>query len=68
MEVSDATLFAYLEGDKLYTLEGELTGRLEGEFIVDVVGNRVWRVVGDGVYTLDLAQSIGYLGQSVSRD
>ena len=54
--------FAYLQGNVLYTLEGEPTGRLEGEFIVDTAGNQVWRVIGDAVYSLDGAESIGYLG------
>ena len=53
-------LFAYLEGNTLYTLDGEVTGRLDGEFIVDMAGNRVWRVLGDGVYTLKSAEPIGF--------
>ena len=53
-------LFAYLEGDLLFSLDGELTGRLEGGYIVDTAGNRVWLVQRDGVYTLDGGRAIGY--------
>ena len=53
-------LFAYLQGDSLFSLDGELTGRLEGQFIVDTGGNRVWRVYHDGVYSLDGSEAIGY--------
>ena len=55
-------LFAYLEGDTLYTLDGEITGRLEGGYIVDTAGNRVWLVQQDGVYTLDGSRAVGYFG------
>jgi hypothetical protein len=57
-------LFAYLEGNVLYTLEGEVTGRLEGKYIVDTAGNRMWRVYGNGVYSLDEMEAIGYFGSS----
>jgi hypothetical protein len=53
-------LFAYLEGNVLYSLEGEATGRREGEYIVDMAGNRIWRVEGDGVYALDNGEAVGY--------
>ena len=53
-------LFAYLEGDRLYTMDGEITGRLEGGYIVDTAGNRVWLVQQDGVYSLDGGRVIGY--------
>jgi hypothetical protein len=53
-------IFAYLEGNTLYTLDGEATGRLEDEFIVDMAGNRVWRVYGDGVYTLSGEEPVGF--------
>jgi hypothetical protein len=56
-------LFAYLDGDVLYTLDGEITGRMVGNFIVDTAGNRVWRLHQDGVYTLDFTETIGYLSQ-----
>ena len=29
-------LFAYLEGDRLYSLDGELTGQLKGDYIVEL--------------------------------
>jgi len=61
-------LFAYLEGNTLYTLEGEATGRLQGNFIVDMAGNRVWRVLGDGVYTLKSSEAVGFFsGQTPSQ-
>lgn len=53
--------FAYLQGDKLYSLDDELTGYAQGEFIVDLAGNRVWRIVGDGLYSLDGMETIGFL-------
>jgi hypothetical protein len=53
-------LFAYLQGDSLFSLDGEMTGRLDGNFIVDTAGNRVWRVYHDGVYTLDGSKAVGY--------
>ncbi len=53
-------IFAYLEGNTLYTLDGEATGRLIGEFIVDMAGNRVWRVYGDGVYTMSGEEPVGF--------
>jgi hypothetical protein len=53
-------LFAYLEGDRLYSLDGELTGYLDGSYIVDTAGNRVWLVQQDGVYTLGGGRAIGY--------
>jgi hypothetical protein len=57
-------LFAYLEGNILFTLDGEATGRLEGEFIIDMVGNRIWRVEGDGVYAIESGEAIGYFSES----
>ena len=54
-------IFAYLEGNTLYTLDGEATGKLEGDYIVDMAGNRVWRVVGDGVYTLRGSETVGFI-------
>lgn len=57
-------LFAYLEGNVLYTLDGEVTGRLEENFIVDTAGNRIWRVFRDGVYSLDVTEAIGYFSDS----
>ena len=55
-------LFAYLEGETLYSLDGEITGRLEGSYVVDTAGNRVWLVQQDGVYSLDGGRAIGYFG------
>jgi hypothetical protein len=60
--------FAYLEGDRLFTLDGELTGRLVGDHIVDTAGTPVWRVIGDGVYSLDLNVSIGYFSAPAPDD
>jgi hypothetical protein len=60
--------FAYLEGDRLFTMDGELTGRLVGDQIVDTAGTPVWRVIGDGVYTLDLSESIGYFSAPTPDD
>jgi hypothetical protein len=57
-------LFAYLEGDVLYTLESEATGRLEAGFIIDMVGNKIWRIEGDAVYAIDSGEVIGYLSDS----
>lgn len=56
-------LFAYLEGDVLYTLDGEPTGRLEKDHIVDMAGNPIWRVFGDGVYAMNGIDPIGYFGE-----
>lgn len=61
-------LFAYLQGNTLYTLEGEVTGRIEGDFIVDVSGNRIWRVYNDGVYSLDAMEAIGYFSSQSPDD
>lgn len=61
-------VFAYLEGDTLFTLEGEATGRLEDEFVVDLAGGRIWRVVGDAVYALDGMTTIGYFGAGGTPD
>jgi hypothetical protein len=55
--------FAYLSGNRLYTLDDEYTGRLEDDYIVDVAGNRIWRVYDDGVYSLDSMRPIGYFGE-----
>ena len=60
--------FAYVLGNVLYTLEDEPTGRLEGDFIVDLAGNRMWRVVGDAIYSLDGAETIGFLGGEAPPD
>jgi hypothetical protein len=61
-------LFAYLDGDRLYSLDGELTGRLEGGYIVDTAGNQVWLVQRDGVYTLNGARAIGYFSGRTPED
>ena len=61
-------LFAYLEGDALYSLDGERTGRLEDKYVVDMAGNRVWLVQQDGVYTLNGAQAIGYFSSRTPDD
>lgn len=61
-------LFAYLQGDSLFSLEGELTGRLEGNFIIDTGGNQVWRVYQDGVYTLDGSEAVGYFSSQTPGD
>ena len=60
-------VFAYLSGDRLYTLDDEYTGRIEGDYVVDVAGKRIWRVYEDGVYSLDSMEPIGYFGEA-SRD
>ena len=57
-------LFAYLDGNVLYTLEGNATGRLEGSFIVDMAGNKIWRVEKDGVYSIDTGYAIGYFSST----
>lgn len=54
-------LFAYVQGDQVFTLEYELTGRIQGDFIVDLADNPVWRLFGDGVYTLDGMEPVGFL-------
>jgi hypothetical protein len=54
--------FAYVQGHNVYTLDGEPTGYIEGEYILDMAGNRMWRLVGDGIYSLNGAETIGYLG------
>ena len=56
--------FAYLHGGVLYTLDDEPPGRIQGEFVVDLAGNPVWRIIGDGVYTLNGAETIGFLSGS----
>jgi hypothetical protein len=61
-------LFAYLEGNRLYSLEGELTGSLEGGYIVDTAGNRVWLVQKDGVYTLDGGRAIGFFSGLIADE
>jgi hypothetical protein len=61
-------LFAYLEGDRLFSLDGEWTGRLAGNYIVDTEGNRVWLVQKDGVYTLNGDRAIGYLSSRSPAD
>ncbi|MGH2536394.1 MAG: hypothetical protein ACRDHL_03270 [Candidatus Promineifilaceae bacterium] len=60
--------FAFLEGERLLTLDGELSGRLEGGYILDTAGNRIWRVYGDGVYSLDSMEAIGYFGAATPDD
>ncbi len=55
-------LFAYLQGDQLFTLEDRLSGYLRGDYIVDLAGNKVWRVRGDGVYRLDGFHPVGFFG------
>ena len=61
-------LFAYLQGERLYTLDDELTGKIQGDFIVDVDGNRVWRLNGDGVYSLDSSEPIGFFSGESPHD
>lgn len=61
-------LFAYLEGNVLYTLEGDVTGRIEDIYVVDTVGNKIWRIINDGVYTLDGNEAIGYFSSWTSDD
>lgn len=60
--------FAYLQGDKLFTIQDEPTGFRRGDYIVDLNENRVWRIVGDGLYSLDGSESIGYIGTEISPD
>ncbi|MDX1414460.1 MAG: hypothetical protein R3293_09735 [Candidatus Promineifilaceae bacterium] len=60
--------FAYFVGNTLYTLDDEPTGRLQGKYIVDLSGNRMWLVIGDGVYTLDGAETIGFIGSERTRN
>lgn len=60
--------FAYVEAGTVYTLDGEPTGHLKGEFIVDLAGKRVWRIIGDGVYSVDGAESIGYMTEERPED
>ena len=57
-------LFAYLEGNVLYTIEGDATGRLEGGYIVDMAGSKIWRVDKDGVYSIETGHAVGYFGSS----
>ena len=57
-------LFAYIEGDVLFTMDGEATGRLQGEYVIDMAGNRIWRVYQDGVYSLDSQEAVGYFSAS----
>ncbi len=61
-------LFAYLEGNVLYTLDGEVTGRLEGNYVVDTAGNQIWRVLNDGIFTLDGNEAIGYFSSWTPDD
>jgi hypothetical protein len=61
-------LFAYLEGNVLYTLDGEVTGRLEGNYVVDTAGNQIWRILNDGVFTLDRNEAIGYFSSWTPDD
>lgn len=60
--------FAYLLGSTLYTLEDTPTGYLRQEFIVDLHENPIWRIVGDGLYSLDSAETIGYIGAEKSTN
>lgn len=53
-------LFAYLQGDRIYTLDHEPTGQLQDGFVVDLGGNPIWRVFGDGIYTIDGVEPIGF--------
>lgn len=55
-------LFAYLEGDVLYTLDGEATGRIEGSYIVDMAGNRIWQIEGDALFAPESGEAVGYFG------
>lgn len=57
-------VFAFLEGDSVFTLDGEKSGRVAAGFIVDLAGNKVWRLVGDGVYSVDGNESIGFISAS----
>jgi hypothetical protein len=57
--------FAYLQDDKLYTLEGEHTGYREGALIVDLAYTAVWRLHGDAIHTLDHSETIGYLATPI---
>jgi hypothetical protein len=59
--------FAYLQGDKLFTLEDEHTGYLREKYIVDLQENRIWEVVGDAIYSLDGNETIGYIGAEVNQ-
>lgn len=61
-------VFAYLSGDRLYTLDDEYTGRIEGDYVVDVAGKRIWRLYADGVYSLDSMEPIGYFGEATRDD
>lgn len=55
-------IFAYRQGDQLFTLDDELSGYIRGDFIVDLAGNKVWRMRGDAVYMLDGIQPVGFFG------
>ena len=61
-------LFAYLDGNRLLTLEGEVTGRIEGDYMVDLAGTRIWRIFDSGIYPLDEWVTIGYFGEAKSED
>lgn len=58
-------LFAYRQGNRLYTLDDELTGHITDGYVTDLAGAPRWRIIGDGVYTLDGLEAIGYFGAPI---
>lgn len=54
-------LFAYVVGDRLYTLEREPSGYVQENYVVDLAGERVWRRIGDGLYTLSGMEPVGFM-------
>lgn len=54
-------LFAYVIGDRLYTLDDELSGYLHADRVTDLAGEPVWRRVADGLYTLTGMEPVGFL-------
>jgi hypothetical protein len=61
-------LFAYLHGDRLFTLDDEHTGYLRDNAIVDLAGSPIWRLRGDAVFNLDYSETIGYLSTPKGHD
>ena len=61
-------VFAYVQGDQVYTLDDELTGRIQDDMVVDLGGKPMWRLFGDGVYTLDGMEPIGFISSPGPSD
>lgn len=60
-------LFAYIEGNLVYTLDGEQVGRVLQSEIVNMQKERMWLIRGDGLFS-ESGEPVGYLGSERAEE